>query len=359
MKTNQDGGSYTAKKPAAAAEELKKNEDGAAKMGYQQKFGAARMSPSKMGDMKASELMHGAARYYDGAGQYMNGAPKYEGAGKYEGPMDNHPGDDNDSMFKGSSITVGKKVLRPEDFHDKPAADRVRSTLAAESTDPITDAPSPIPIDEYGYSTHPDEGKRSAQNLSLGLRERQRRPITEQETEFEKQFGLRKFEGLKPFLDDTPTIDFAKSRRRSEKPAQTYKAYKEGPVAQRYQENVNIAKQQLEKEKGFQIGGKGTTVKSVSGQLQSSANNAMSELQKKAAGLTAAQNINQPKPKKKKASYQQRYGTTRTGDALRGVGGAVQDVGQGVGNVVENIGDAFKSILPVRRGKKVKSRGIL
>lgn len=88
MKTNQDGGSYTAKKPGAAAKELKKNEEGAAKMGYDQKFGSDRMSPSKMGDAKASELMHGAAKYYDGAGQYMNGAPKYEGAGKYNGPMD-------------------------------------------------------------------------------------------------------------------------------------------------------------------------------------------------------------------------------------------------------------------------------
>lgn len=304
MKTNQDGGSYTAKKPGAAAEELKKNEDGAAKMGYDQKFGAARMSPSKMGDMKASDLMHGAARYYDGAGQYMNGAPKYEGAGKYEGPMDNHPGDDNDSMFKVPDITVGKKILRPEDFYEKPAAQRVRSTLAAESTDPETNAPAPIQIDEYGYSTHTDEGRRGAQNLSLGLREVERKPITEQETEFETQFGLRKFDGLKPFLDNTPTFEFTKSRRKSEKPAQTYKAYKEGPVAQRYQENVNLAQQQLEREKGFTIKGRGTTVKSVSGQLQDSANNAFAEMKKKAAGLTAAQNIkSSKKPKKAKAPY--------------------------------------------------------
>lgn len=350
MKTNQDGGSYTTKKPGAAANELQKNQEGAAKMGYDQKFGADRMSPSKMGDMKASELMHGAAKYYDGAGQYMNGAAKYEGAAKhhgapdmhkgpmmkghegpmmkgYEGPMTGHaegamkkktndgpmtPGHggasghthDDDSMFKGSSITVGQKVLRPEDFYDKPAADRVRSTLAAESTDPETDAPAPIQIDEYGYSTHPDEGRRRAQNLSLGLREVERRPITAQETKFEEQFGLRKFEGLKPFLDDEPTLEFVKSRRRSEKPAQTYKAYQEGPVAQRYQENVNIAQQQLEKEKGFTMKGRGTTVKSVSSQLQSSADNAMAELKKKAAGLTAAQNLNlDKKPKKPKAPY--------------------------------------------------------
>ena len=90
MKTNQDGGSVTAKDPGAAAKELKKNEDSAAKMGYNQKFGAARISPSKMGDAKAGELMQGAAKYYDGAGQYMNGAPKYEGAAKHHGPMKEH-----------------------------------------------------------------------------------------------------------------------------------------------------------------------------------------------------------------------------------------------------------------------------
>ena len=88
MKTNQDGGSYTAKNPGAAAKELKENQKGAAKMGYTQEFGAARMSPSKKGDKVASELMHGAGKYYDGAGQYMNGAPKYEGASKHHGPMD-------------------------------------------------------------------------------------------------------------------------------------------------------------------------------------------------------------------------------------------------------------------------------
>ena len=90
MKTNQDGGSVTAKDPGAAAKELEKNQKGAAKMGYDQKFGAARMSPSKMGDAKAGELMQGAAKYYDGAGQYMNGAPKYEGAAKHHGPMKEH-----------------------------------------------------------------------------------------------------------------------------------------------------------------------------------------------------------------------------------------------------------------------------
>lgn len=124
MKTNQDGGSITAKDSGAAAKELKKDQDGAAKMGYQQEFGAARMSPSKRGDMKASELMHGAARYYDGAGQYMNGAPKYEGAGKYNGPMDAGHGED-------PGHTHGDKVTGSVDF-------KVSDTGGAQLTDTKT-----------------------------------------------------------------------------------------------------------------------------------------------------------------------------------------------------------------------------
>jgi len=56
----------------------------AEKLGYIQKLGAARMSPGHKGDMTAMKMMHGdaAAKYYDGAGMYMNGAPKYEGASK-------------------------------------------------------------------------------------------------------------------------------------------------------------------------------------------------------------------------------------------------------------------------------------
>ena len=119
-------------------------------------------------------------------GKVEPGMKNQSKSGVYQiGSLKSDPGE-NDSMFKGSSITVGKKVLRPEDFYNKPAADRVRSTLAAESTDPETNAPAPIQIDEYGYSTHSDEGIRGAQNLSLGLREVERRPITEQETKFEE-----------------------------------------------------------------------------------------------------------------------------------------------------------------------------
>jgi hypothetical protein len=56
----------------------------AEKLGYIQSLGAGRVSPGKMGDMTAMKMMHGdaAAKYYDGAGMYMNGAPKYEGASK-------------------------------------------------------------------------------------------------------------------------------------------------------------------------------------------------------------------------------------------------------------------------------------
>jgi hypothetical protein len=213
------------------------------------------------------------------------------------------PDPKEDSMFKAPSITVGRKVLRKDDFYTKPAADRVRTNLAANTTND-DGTPSPIETDEYGYSTNPNSAKQTAEDISLGFREASRRPITEQETKFESQFGLRKFDNLKPFLDNTPTNSFTRSRRRSEKPADTYKAYKEGPVAQRYQENVNLALQQLEREKGFTMKGRGSTVKSVSSQLQSSGNNAMSELQKKVGGLNAAQNIKpSKKPKKRKAAY--------------------------------------------------------
>lgn len=56
----------------------------AEKLGYIQKLGAGRMAPGKKGDLTAMKMMHGdaAAKYYDGAGKHMNGAPKYEGASK-------------------------------------------------------------------------------------------------------------------------------------------------------------------------------------------------------------------------------------------------------------------------------------
>ena len=56
----------------------------AEKLGYIQKLGAGRIAPGKKGDLTAAKMMHGdaAAKYYDGAGMYMNGAPKYEGASK-------------------------------------------------------------------------------------------------------------------------------------------------------------------------------------------------------------------------------------------------------------------------------------
>lgn len=162
MKTNQDGGSITAKDPGLAAKELKKNENEAAKgpgkkpmhmkvstgiqgpgkMGYQQEFGAARMSPSKRGDAKASELMHGAAKYYDGAGQYMNGAPKYEGAGKYNGPMDaghgeepghTHPDNIVVTASRTSPISNENTLSQEQQEYDKNTENVVRSLAAKDS----------------------------------------------------------------------------------------------------------------------------------------------------------------------------------------------------------------------------------
>ncbi len=72
MKTNQDGGSYSAKKPSAPAKELAKNQakEGAGKMGYSQKFGPGRASGYDKGAMKAMDVMtHG------GASRYMKDGP--------------------------------------------------------------------------------------------------------------------------------------------------------------------------------------------------------------------------------------------------------------------------------------------
>lgn len=70
---------------AVPAKKLETIQDSSAKMGYAQTFGEARKSPSKKGDMVAAGMAHGdsASKSYDGAGMYMNGAPKYEGAGKH------------------------------------------------------------------------------------------------------------------------------------------------------------------------------------------------------------------------------------------------------------------------------------
>ena len=107
MKSNQDGGSMTAKDPAAAGKEMIANQEGAAKykkgpamykkgaakkkpdankngvpdyaedgvgasrMGYSQKFGAGRMSGYDKGAAKVAEIMknNGAAKYMEGAAQ--------------------------------------------------------------------------------------------------------------------------------------------------------------------------------------------------------------------------------------------------------------------------------------------------
>ena len=56
----------------------------AEKLGYIQKLGAGRIAPGKKGDLTAAKMMHGdaAAKYYDGGGKFMNGAPRYVGASK-------------------------------------------------------------------------------------------------------------------------------------------------------------------------------------------------------------------------------------------------------------------------------------
>jgi hypothetical protein len=74
MKTNQDGGSYSAKKPSAPGKEMARNQakEGAGKMGYSQKFGPGRASGYDKGAMKAMDVMtHGGASKYmkDGPGQ--------------------------------------------------------------------------------------------------------------------------------------------------------------------------------------------------------------------------------------------------------------------------------------------------
>ena len=64
MKTNQDGGSYSAKKPSAPAKELAANQSGAARMGYNQSFGAARMGGYAKGAAKVASIMSfGASKY--------------------------------------------------------------------------------------------------------------------------------------------------------------------------------------------------------------------------------------------------------------------------------------------------------
>ena len=74
MKSNQDGGSYSAQKPSAPANQLAKDQakEGAGRMGYAQNFGPGRASGYDKGAMKAMDVMtHGGASRYmkDGPGQ--------------------------------------------------------------------------------------------------------------------------------------------------------------------------------------------------------------------------------------------------------------------------------------------------
>jgi hypothetical protein len=71
---------------AVPAKKLETIQNSSAKMGYAQTFGESRKSPSKRGDVVAHGMAKGVSpsKSYDGAGMYMNGAPKYEGAGKHK-----------------------------------------------------------------------------------------------------------------------------------------------------------------------------------------------------------------------------------------------------------------------------------
>jgi len=109
---------------AVPAKKLDKIEDSSAKMGYGQKFGDARKSPSKRGDAVAHGMAHGdsAGKYYDGAGMYMNGAPKYEGAGKHK------PGHTDPVSGFGSAYAAARKAGKSSfNFEGKPY-----STLSKE-----------------------------------------------------------------------------------------------------------------------------------------------------------------------------------------------------------------------------------
>ena len=112
---------------AVPAEKLTKIQDSSAKMGYGQKFGDARKSPSKRGDSVAAGMAHGdsVGKYYDGAGMYMNGAPKYEGAGKHK------PGHTDPVSGFGSAYADARKAGKKTfDFQGKPY-----STLSKEEAE--------------------------------------------------------------------------------------------------------------------------------------------------------------------------------------------------------------------------------
>jgi len=103
-----DGYSYK-----VPAEKLKKIQDSSAKMGYKQEFGEGRMSPGKMGDHAAAKMLKGdsASKYYDGAGMYMNGAPKYVGAAKHGKPH-------NDGEKKNTSGILGGDTIMGDENKD-------------------------------------------------------------------------------------------------------------------------------------------------------------------------------------------------------------------------------------------------
>lgn len=96
----------------------------AEKLGYIQKFGAERKSPSKMGDEAAAKMLHGdaAAKYYDGVGKYMNGAAKYEGAAKHGLPHD----DDKKEKLE---VSVRGRQAESDKIVEKVAAEKLKQKV--------------------------------------------------------------------------------------------------------------------------------------------------------------------------------------------------------------------------------------
>jgi len=139
MKTNQDGGSVTAKDSSAAGKQLEKNQakegaakykgahdydtskgshghpHGAAKMGYSQSFGAARMNGYAKGAAKVTNIMTngGAARYMGkGAADKGHGRDDEEHTHKSSGSYGLNPAFGKDAEGKpfGRKSVVGQKA---------------------------------------------------------------------------------------------------------------------------------------------------------------------------------------------------------------------------------------------------------
>ena len=135
MKTNQDGGGESS---TAAAGELRNNQKGAAKydvkkgshdhphgasrMGYNQSFGAARVSGYSKGAAKVADIMSfGASKYISGAAD--KGKPKKNTSGVFGGDeIMKDQNKDGNMVSRGFSslVEAGKKIGKAivSDFGD-------------------------------------------------------------------------------------------------------------------------------------------------------------------------------------------------------------------------------------------------